>query len=56
MGKQIKVGFVVFPPWAGEVFGGTAQRLAAQQKHHDDDEENQAYRAAANIEGTGKYR
>ena len=31
-----------------------ARRLAAKQENQNDDDENEADRAAANIEGTGK--
>jgi hypothetical protein len=39
---------------SGEVFGGTAQRLAAKQQNHNDNDEKEADRAAAYIKGTGK--
>jgi hypothetical protein len=32
--------------WSGEVFGGTAQRLA-EQKNHNNDDEQEADRASA---------
>jgi hypothetical protein len=42
--------------WSGEIFGGTAQRLAAKQYNHNDDDEKEADRAAANIVDIGKNR
>jgi hypothetical protein len=41
--------------WFGEVFGGAVQWLTEHQNHNDDDE-NEAERASADVERTGKNR
>jgi hypothetical protein len=42
--------------WSGEIFGGTAQPLAAKHQNDNHDQENEAERAAANPDATGKNR